>query len=226
MNTSINTVIFDAYGTLLSTGTGSLDAVRAILARNEREDISPSKFYAHWKALHREHMDGLSVFVKEEELFQKDLLRLYEEYGLIRDAHEDVRLMLNTLGKRAAFPETAQVLAVLEGRFQLAIGSTTDTAPLLADLERNELRISHIYTSEMVGAYKPRLAFYEKILDSLGVAPQEALFVGDSLLDDVAGPQQAGMRGCWVNRKGAKAVCGVSPDFEITDLTGLQAILG
>lgn len=222
----IKAVIFDAYGTLISTGTGSLDAAKEILRRNGREDISPEKFYARWKALHREHIDGLSGFLKEAEIFRRDLLCLYQEYGLPGNADEDAAIMLNTLGKRRAFPETRAVLEALSKRFLLAIGSTTDTAPLLADLDRNGLRVPHIYTSESLEVYKPCPAFYRKILDGLGAAPGGALFVGDSLIDDVAGPKRVGMKACWVNRKQEKAVPGVSPDFEIAELTELMIALG
>ncbi len=221
MNPPIRAVVFDAYGTLISTGTGSLEAAQKILARNGRLDIPADLFYAQWKRLHRAHIDGLDAFVKEEEIFRMDLRRLYGEYGFTRDAEEDVGLMLDTLGKRSLFPETGEVLRGLSKGFRLAIGSTTDTAPLLADLARGALDISPVYTSESLGVYKPRPAFYEKILDSLGLSPGAVLFVGDSLLDDVAGPQQAGMKACWVNRKGAEASQGVSPD-----LRGLQTIIG
>lgn len=42
----IKTIIFDAYGTLVSTGTGSIDAVKKILSINNRLDIDPEYFYA------------------------------------------------------------------------------------------------------------------------------------------------------------------------------------
>lgn len=218
-------VLFDAYGTLLSTGTGSLDATRAILARNGRADISPENFYARWKTLHRAHIDGLSRFKPEEEIFLMDLLHLYREYGLPGDAAKDVHVMLDTLGKRHAFPETAAVLETLSQSYLLAVASTSDTAPLLADLERNHLHIAPVYTSERLMAYKPRPEFYQKILADLGVPASEALFVGDSLVDDVAGPQAVGMKACWVNR-GGKPSAGATPDYTVTDLTGLLTILG
>ena len=41
-------IIFDAYGTLISTGTGSLDAVKKILALQDK-DIDPQEFYKEWK---------------------------------------------------------------------------------------------------------------------------------------------------------------------------------
>lgn len=217
-------VLFDAYGTLFSTGTGSLDAARTILARNGRADIAPESFYAHWKALHRAHIDGLSKFKLEEDIFLMDLLQLYQEYGLAGSADEDVKIMLDTLGKRQAFPETATVLEALSQSYLLAVASTSDTAPLLADLDRNHLHIAHIYTSELLMAYKPRPEFYRKILADLGVPASEALFVGDSLVDDVAGPQAVGMKACWVNRK-AQTASGITPDYTVTDLTGLLDIL-
>lgn len=43
-------IIFDAYGTLISTGTGSLDVVKEILALQEK-DIAPEEFYRNWKII-------------------------------------------------------------------------------------------------------------------------------------------------------------------------------
>ena len=59
-------IIFDVYGTLISTGTGSLDAVKKILALQE-EDIKPEEFYREWKQQHRINMDNANtkVFVNE-----------------------------------------------------------------------------------------------------------------------------------------------------------------
>ncbi len=219
-------VVFDAYGTLLSTGTGSRDAAAEILRRNGREDLSPALFYRRWKALHREHIDGLAGFQTEAVLFERDLRQLYTEYGLSRDAREDVRLMLDTLGRRRAFPETQAVWKRLSTQYRLAIGSTSDTAPLLADLARAGMDAPHVFTSESMRVYKPRPAFYRTILEALGLAPGEALFVGDSLGDDVAGPKSVGMSACWVNRANqALPPGGEAPDFMVADLTGLEEIL-
>ena len=72
--------------------------------------------------------------------------------------------------------------------------------------------------------YKPQKAFYEKILAALSLQPEEVLFVGDSLTDDIFGPKQVGMKTCWVNRKGQEMPT-PPPDYVVTDLTGLPAIL-
>ena len=43
-------IIFDCFGTLIDTGTGSLDAVREIL-RNVGQDIDAKVFYSEWKSI-------------------------------------------------------------------------------------------------------------------------------------------------------------------------------
>lgn len=218
----LKAIIFDAYGTLISTGTGSVDAARAILHKNGREDIEAKAFYARWKQLHRAHMDAPG-FITEEEIFRLDLRALFTEYGIEGDADRDVGIMLNTLGRRAAFPETKAVLDALCGQTTVCIGSTTDTAPLLQDMERNGLCVHRVFTSESLLAYKPAPVFYEKILSELRLQPEETLFVGDSLKDDVLGPQSVGMRACWVNRKHADPG-GAQPDHIVADLNGLLSI--
>lgn len=50
-----------------------------------------------------------------------------------------------------------------------------------------------VYSSEIPVA-KPHLDAFRAVLDGLGVAPHEAVFVGDRPWDDVYGAQQVGMR--------------------------------
>lgn len=219
----VKAVVFDAYGTLISTGTGSLDAAQRILDLHGSA-ITAKAFYADWKKYHRQHIDSLTQFVPEDTIFLWDLEKLYGQYGLSGNATEDVRIMLDTLGNRTAFPESRGVVERLKRANTVCIGSTTDTEPLMRDLNRSGIVVDHIFTSEGLQVYKPQKAFYERILTELSLLPQEVLFVGDSLTDDISGPKQVGMKTCWVNRKGQAAPV-PPPDYEVSDLTGLPAIL-
>lgn len=219
----VKAVVFDAYGTLISTGTGSLDAAQRILDLHGSA-ITAKAFYADWKKYHRQHIDSLTQFVPEDTIFLWDLEKLYGQYGLSGNATEDVRIMLDTLGNRTAFPESRGVVERLKRAYTVCIGSTTDTEPLMRDLNRSGIVVDHIFTSEGLQVYKPQKAFYERILTDLSLLPQEVLFVGDSLTDDISGPKQVGMKTCWVNRKGQAAPV-PPPDYEVSDLTGLPAIL-
>jgi HAD superfamily hydrolase (TIGR01549 family) len=73
------------------------------------------------------------------------------------------------------------------------------------------------------GLAKPHPAPFLRALADLGVAPGEALFVGDSLVTDVAGATAAGMQPVLLSRRG-----GVEPDHcpTIQRLFGLNSILG
>jgi putative hydrolase of the HAD superfamily len=51
-----------------------------------------------------------------------------------------------------------------------------------------------VFSSE-IGVRKPHPAIFKTVLDGVGVAPEEALFVGDRLRDDVWGAKQLGMKG-------------------------------
>lgn len=219
----IKAVVFDAYGTLISTGTGSLDAAQRILDLHG-STVSAKAFYADWKKYHRKHIDGLTDFVPEETIFRWDLEKLYEQYGLPGNAAEDVKIMLDTLGNRIAFPESKGVIEGLKGRVTVCIGSTTDTEPLTRDLARSGITVDRVFTSEDLRAYKPQAVFYEKILAALSLQPEEVLFVGDSLTDDVYGPGQVGMKTCWVNRKGQPLPV-PPPDYAVADLNGVRGIL-
>jgi len=60
----------------------------------------------------------------------------------------------------------------------------------------------------------------------MGLTPQEALFVGDSLAIDVTGAKGAGMDVAWVNRDGEALTGGnPAPDYTLTRLTELREIL-
>lgn len=181
----LKAIIFDAYGTLISTGTGSVDAAQKILLKNNRTNISSKEFYAQWKKYHKLHIENQTEFINEEKVFKRDLRALYVDYRIDSNANEDIKIMLNTLGKRNAFPEAKEVCHNLSNKFIVCIGSTTDTAPLLNDLKRNKIQIDKVYTSENLKTYKPKKEFYQAILDDLNLKASEVLFVGDSLIDDV-----------------------------------------
>ncbi len=220
----IKAIIFDAYGTLIDTGTGSVDAAREILKKRRREDISASGFYADWKKYHREHIDSLTEFIPEEEIFRMDLRRLYKTYGIDGDSDSDVRIMLETLGKRKAFPEVGRVLARLSEKYPLYIGSTSDTYPLMQDIKNNKISVNGVYTSESLRVYKPKPEFYRVIALDIGVNCENILFVGDSPVDDVFGPMQVGMKACFVDRK-ERGIGETTSDYSIKTLDGLLEIL-
>lgn len=73
------------------------------------------------------------------------------------------------------------------------------------------------------GRAKPDPGIFLAGCEALGVAPHEALYVGDDLLLDVQGAQRAGLRAAWMNREGrVNTLAGeVQPEVEVTTLIEL-----
>ena len=59
-----------------------------------------------------------------------------------------------------------------------------------------------LVSSAWVGARKPHPRIYTRALAEAGVAPNAALFVGDTWGPDVAGPREAGIRAAYLRRDG------------------------
>ena len=222
---TVAAVLFDAYGTLIDTKNGSVLATEAILRKNN-SSLDAAEVYTIWKRYHRQHIDALTSFIPESEVFLLVLKRIYRDYGINGNPEEDVKIMLSILGARQVFPETLHVVGKLRERYRIYIASTSDHEPLMSDLERNRLVVDRSFTSESVRAYKPKAEFYMRILEETGLRPEEAVFVGDSPVDDVLGPKSVGMKAAWINRNNRPFPEEIpAPDYQLVDLNGLLSIL-
>lgn len=215
-------LIFDVYGTIISTGNGSVSAVEKILALQEKP-IDAKAFYKEWKRIHWIHMDEVNAkadtdyFLTEEEIFAQDLQELYKSYGIRRDYRRDVKIMLDSLVGRVCFDDVKEVLEKLRRRYRVVLGSTTDTAPLLQNMKANDIEVDAVYTSEMIKKYKPDAEFYRYILQQEGYEAKNSFFVGDSLVDDVYGPKQVGIKTVLIDRLNKFNASGIDamPDYAI-----------
>lgn len=98
-----------------------------------------------------------------------------------------------------------------------------------ADLEVVGLA-QHFKVSLAAGAFgspKPDPAIFHAACTALGVAPAEAVYVGDDLLLDVQAAQQAGLRAVWLNRNASVAhlEAGIVPDAICASFDDLLAWL-
>jgi HAD superfamily hydrolase (TIGR01549 family) len=134
------------------------------------------------------------------------------------------------LGRAAEFPaHHGPLLRALSERSRLAIVSNFDYTPTALDiLARAGVAglFEAIVVSDEVGWRKPHPAIFAHALARLGVAPAQALFVGDRADIDVVGAQRAGMHAAWLNRDAQPLPAGIAPpEFEVHDLDELRAIL-
>ena len=129
--------------------------------------------------------------------------------------------MLAGAFERESYPEIKTVLSELMKNYLVFIGSNTDNDVLESVMQKNNITVHKIYTSENLKCYKPASQFFTQILDENGLSPQEVLFVGDSITDDVLGPKAIGIKTVWIDRNGIGGNNG--QDYTITDMNGLVA---
>ena len=96
---------------------------------------------------------------------------------------------------------THALLDALRGRgLRVGLVSNAIDPPLLLHRDLEELGVAErldvaLFSSE-VGWRKPHPAMFERALAELGVEADHALFVGDSLVNDVGGAAALGMHTC------------------------------
>lgn len=99
-------------------------------------------------------------------------------------------------------PANATFLSQLYTRYRLAIISNFDHGPTARQiLSTSGIKeyFDHIMVSEEHGWRKPHTTIFTDVLAVLGVTPAEALFVGDTLAEDILGAKRVGMDVVWVN---------------------------
>jgi putative hydrolase of the HAD superfamily len=217
----LRAVIFDLWGTLVldpPERSGPRQARRVRLTAAALSDAGVAAAEAAIDTALRETSRALSA--------------LHDD-GLDVDARGRVRLFLERLGLNGSLPEgalealesavvrveaehypevapgaleTLVALRELGMRTGLVSNAGFTTAPTLRALLRHHGLLPHleglVFSDEM-GRAKPAAAMFESALDQVGVAPEEAAFVGDSPHNDVYGARSAGLYAIQVSRLNA-----------------------
>ena len=120
------------------------------------------------------------------------------------------------------FDDVAPVLAELGGVLRLGVITNGN-----ADLE--VIGLHHHFevalASARFGRAKPDPSIFLAACEAMGVAPADAVYIGDDLRLDVRGAQAVGMRAVWMNRTGSTAHvdAGIAPDAICADFHDLLA---
>ena len=138
-------------------------------------------------------------------------------------ATEGMALFLEHRNQVEPYPDVVPVLRTLATNYRLV--SVTNGN---ADPARTPLRgLFHLsLTAADVGAARPHPALFQAALDWAGLAPHQAVHIGDHPLYDVQAARDRGLHVLWLNREGqAWPVELEPPPVEIADLHGLLAWL-
>jgi len=220
----IKGVFFDCYGTIISTGNGSVEATKKILGSKDIT-IKAETFYKHWKIIHKDNIKKLIEFKNEKDIFIEDLRILYEHYNIKGNVENDIIHMLNSLYKRSFYNDSINCIKKLKENYKIYIASNSDTEPLLENVGNNNYLFDGIFTSEDLRAYKPSIQFFEKIVKITGFEYNEIIYVGDSLVDDISGAQKLNIYTVLIDRKNEYKENEIIPDSIINNLNELEEII-
>jgi HAD superfamily hydrolase (TIGR01549 family) len=129
----------------------------------------------------------------------------------------------------AVHPGNVRLLAELAPQYRLGLISNFDHGPTVRRiLTEHGLAqfFSAILISDDFGQRKPHPAIFEAALRALGVTAADALFIGDSVSDDVGGAHNVRLPVAWLNAKREILPPDVpAPDYVIAELTELPLLL-
>jgi putative hydrolase of the HAD superfamily len=187
----------------------------------------------HTRFLEVMHIEVLAGRVGLDEARRERFRRVFLAFGIALDA-ADVDAVASAyrsgyMSARRALDGAADLLIAL--RPHARIGIVTNN---FLDEQRDKLDycglaplVDMLIASEDVGVSKPDRGIFDIALDRMGVTAADAVMVGDSWVNDVAGAVQAGIRAIWFNpdRKpapvdppGVREIHALTPPEEIIPL--------
>lgn len=215
MTSTVHAVLFDLDGTLHDRAATVHAYLRGHLDRFGHPEALAARFV---------ELDDFGYRGKREVF-----TRLVEEYGLTH-APETLLADYDTHGwdDCALMPHAHLVLdALRDAGIRVGIVTNGWTRKQQDCLDALDLprRADVVVISEQAGVRKPEPAIYRLALAELGVDASQALFVGDSPVNDVRGPQAVGMRAAFLPT-GHSLPPDIVPDFILDDLRGVLDLVG
>ncbi len=206
-------VSFDVDGTLVDRSFADLvwfEEIPKLYA--ERHGVSFAKAL---ELLKREY-DG----VGPERLEWYDIKYWFNRFSLGKGWTE----LLERCGERVhPYPEAPRVLEGLSRGYELVVASGSAREFLDVNLARSNLRPYFTRVFSSVSDYrmiKKKPEFFERVCESLGVAPAQLLHVGDDPFFDFEVPRKLGVRSVLLDRSRRR-----SGEWVIHDLRGVEKLL-
>jgi 2-haloacid dehalogenase len=217
---------FDCYGTLIDWETGIHAAAGRLLRAHgvelPREDLLVAF------ARHEGRLEA-GDYLRYRELLARVVGAIAAEQGATPSPAE-----LEAFGASVIdwppFPDSAEALARLAGRFRLAVVTNCDDDLFAASARRLGATFEVVVTAQQAGSYKPARRHFELLFERLGLPPARIIHVAQSLYHDHVPAGALGMRSVWVDRRhgqpgsGATPPATAQPDLTVPDMATLADI--
>ena len=193
-------IFFDLDHTLWDYEANSRDTLRELFERyelNRRGIRHFDEFHAQFKRVNQElwflydHGKIDSTVIREQRFLK--ILEAFE----VHDSHLAMLLSQEYINespkKGKLMPGARETLQHLAATYPLTVITNGFNDIQHTKMASGELTqyFRHIVTSEKAGFKKPAREIFEFALSANGISPEEAIMVGDNLLTDIAGAQNA-----------------------------------
>ncbi len=206
----ITTVIFDMDGTLIKH-TWRLSQLTETLFARFAERLAPLTHDEFYDCFWPRNEDMWYMMV--DGVLDGDTAARYSYANTLRALKKDTSLaqaMVNcwnelVLDEAIPFEETPAVLAAVRARYKVGILTNGFTTLQRGKIKRYQLdaQVDFSLVSEEAGYHKPDKQLFWTALNLAGdVAPEQTLFVGDSLIADIRGAEGAGLTPIYLNIEG------------------------
>ena len=208
---TIKAVFFDAAGTLIKPARSVGESYAAIAAKHGKEVSSTNiteRFRTCFDAAPRLAFPSATedtVAALERDWWKSLVAQVFEPWSpFVRFEEYFAELFAYFASPNAwtLYPEVLETLTSLKERdLILDVISNFDSrlVRILDGLDAGE-QFENIFVSSRVGYAKPDRRIFNAALSCHGLAPAQALHVGDSEINDLSGANQAGIKGILVER--------------------------
>lgn len=208
MTTSIDTILFDLGGTLFEHLPSGLTAANLAAVHSLAQRSSGCELPSDAAAYHRVRAQAEADFAARSFFLHRDLVaEAFSRYAAsigqaalvaLTEAFCD-RQRDTVIAELTPRDDLEAVITALRQRgVRLGIVSNIDDDVLtpLTQRWRLDTWASLLLSSEAARSCKPDRRIFEQALSSLEATPEQTLFVGDSMLNDVQGASALGMKTC------------------------------
>ena len=239
----IRALLFDVNGTLIDieTDDGLEEIYRAIGHFLMYQGISLHRWEVrdlYFQLMQQQRAESAETFAEWNavEVWREFLRSKASDYtrSLPSEKLEQLPLFLAELHRGIArkrlrlYPQVQETLDQLCSLYHMAVVTDAQSAHAVPELRAMGLLkyFNPVIVSGDYGYRKPDSRLFQKALDALQARPEQAIFIGNDLYQDIFGAQQVGMKAIFLSsNQGNTSYQTISPDYTISSFTELpQAV--
>ena len=225
---SVDTLMFDFYGTVVDMQGGLVRAISPFLEARGYEG-EPSNVVTWWRRTHFENSMIDALLHREHtpyrEIGHRAVAQTLTRAG-IEHTRSEVEQLVAAIESLDPFPDVLEALGALHARYRLVVLSNGDPDMLARGTAHVGFDFDDVISVASAGSFKPHVSTYQTACELIDRRPEQVLFVANHEFDCV-GAKAFGMRSAFVNRRhrpfGEKPYL---PDIEVNDFAILAERLG